>query len=145
MMQPQFNQASVEKQLIQWAAQNERKFILALSYLGEEFVNRARLINTYLDQTGNLRSSIGYVIAKDGKILRRNYDQVGDANEGVTKGMNLADEAAAEHPNGIVLIVTAGMQYALYVEAMGYDVLSGSVPNRSQVLNSFMQMMPKTA
>ena len=143
MMQPKFSQASVEKQLIQWAAKNERRFIIALSYLGEEFVNRARSISTYLDQTGNLRSSIGYVIAKNGRVLKRNYEQVLDGNEGVTEGLNLADKAAAEHPRGIILIVTAGMNYALYVESMGYDVLSGSIPNKSQILGEFMQMMKK--
>lgn len=65
-----------------------------------------------------------------------------DGNEGVTNGLNLADEAASEHSNGIVLIVTAGMQYALYVEAMGYDVLTGSIPNRQAVINSFVQILP---
>lgn len=141
MMQPKFNQASVEKQLIQWAAQNERKFITALSYLGEEFVNRARSVNTYLDQTGNLRSSIGWVIAKNGRVLKRNYTQILDGVDGIKSGLDLADRAASEHPQGIVLIVTAGMNYALYVESMGYDVLSGSIPNKSQVLGEFMQMI----
>lgn len=140
MMQAKFTEAQIEKQMLAWAANNEKQFIIALEYLGEEFVNRARSNNTYLDQTGNLRSSIGYVIAKNGRILKRNYKQLGDANEGVTMGMNLADEAVAEHSNGIVLIVTAGMKYGLYVETMGYDVLTGSIPNKSSVLNSFYQM-----
>ena len=112
-----------------------------MSYIGEEFVNKARTNNTYQDQTGNLRSSIGYVIAKNGRIIKRNFEQRGDANEGVTLGLNLADKAVAEYPNGIVLIVTAGMNYGLYVESMGYDVLTGSIPNRSQVLSSFYQMI----
>ena len=140
-MIPKFTTRQLEAQLISWAAKNERKFITALSYIGEEFVNKARSINTYQDQTGNLRSSIGYVIAKNGRVLRKNYKQVGGANKGVTKGLNLADKAAAEHSDGIVLIVTAGMEYGLYVESMGYDVLSGSIPNRSQVLSSFHQMI----
>ena len=140
-MIPKFTTRQLEAQLISWAAKNERKFIIALSYIGEDFVNKARSNNTYQDQTGNLRSSIGYVIAKNGKVLRRNYKQIGDGNKGVTDGLNLADKAAAEHPNGIVLIVTAGMEYGLYVESMGYDVLSGSIPNRSQVLSSFHQMI----
>jgi len=140
-MIPKFTTKQLEAQLISWAAQNERKFIIALSYIGEDFVNKARSNNTYQDQTGNLRSSIGYVIAKNGRILKRDYKQIGDGNKGVTDGLNLADKAAAEHPNGIVLIVTAGMEYGLYVESMGYDVLSGSIPNRSQVLSSFHQMI----
>ena len=140
-MTPKFTKKQLEAQIIAWSVKNERKFILALSYLGEEFVNKARSNNTYLDQTGNLRSSIGYVIAKNGRILKRNFNQIGGANEGVTLGLSLADKAAAEHPKGIVLIVTAGMNYGLYVETMGYDVLTGSIPNQSQVLNSFYQMI----
>ena len=140
-MIPKFTTKQLEAQLISWAAQNERKFIIALSYIGEDFVNRARSIDTYLDDTGNLRSSIGYVIAKNGRILKRNYKQVGEGNEGVTNGLNLADEAAAEHPRGIVLIVTAGMEYALPLESMNYDVLTGSIPSERQVLESFHQMI----
>jgi len=140
-MIPKFTTKQLEAQLISWAAQNERKFIIALGYIGEDFVNRARSIDTYLDDTGNLRSSIGYVIAKNGRILKRNYKQVGDGNEGVTNGLNLADEAAAEHPRGIVLIVTAGMEYALPLESMNYDVLTGSIPSERQVLESFHQMI----
>lgn len=142
MMRPQFTTSQIEQQIINFAANHERKFIQALSYIGEEFVNRARMINTYEDQTGNLRSSIGYVIAKNGYVIKRNYLEIMDGNEGVTNGLNLADEAASEHSNGIVLIVTAGMQYALYVEAMGYDVLTGSIPNRQAVINSFVQILP---
>lgn len=140
-MIPKFTTKQLEEQVINWFSQNERKFIIALGYIGEEFVNSARSVNTYLDQTGNLRSSIGYVIAKNGRILKRNYKQVGDGNKGVTEGLNLADKATAEHPTGIVLIVTAGMNYAIYVETMGFDVLTGSIPSRSQVINSFYQMI----
>ena len=140
-MIPKFTTKQLEAQLVNWAAQNERKFITALSYIGEEFVNKARSINTYLDDTGNLRSSIGYVISKNGIVIKRNYKQVGDANEGVTEGLNLADEVAAEHPRGIIVIVTAGMNYALPLETMGLDVLTGSIPSERQVLESFHQMI----
>jgi len=140
-MIPKFTTKQLEAQLISWAAQNERKFIIALSYIGEEFVNKARSINTYLDDTGNLRSSIGYVIAKNGRVIKRNYKQFGDGDKGVTDGLNLADKAAAEHPRGIIVIVTAGMNYALPLETMGLDVLTGSIPSERQVLSSFHQMI----
>ena len=140
-MRPQFKVSELEAQLINYAVNNENKFIAALSRIGDEFVNSARSTNTYQNDTFNLRSSIGYVIANNGVVVKRNYEQLGDANIGVTEGLNLADEVAAENSNGIVLIVTAGMNYALYVEAMGYDVLTGSIPNESQVLESFNQML----
>ena len=140
-MIPKFSTKQLEAQLISWAAKNERKFITALSYIGEEFVNKARSINTYLDDTGNLRSSIGYVIAKNGIVIKRNYEQVGDGNEGVAEGLNLADEVAAQYPTATIVIVTAGMNYALPLESMGLDVLTGSIPSERQVLESFHQMI----
>ena len=140
-MRPQFKVSELEAQLINYAVNNENKFIEALSRVGDEFVNSARSTNTYQNDTFNLRSSIGYVIANNGVVVKRNYEQLGDANIGVTEGLNLADEVAAENSNGIVLIVTAGMNYALYVEAKGFDVLTGSIPNESQVLESFNQML----
>ena len=42
--------------------------IYNLQYVGERCLNAARETNSYKDQTGNLRSSIAYVIASDGKI-----------------------------------------------------------------------------
>lgn len=48
----------------------EQQTIYNLSYVGERCLNEARSTNSYKDQTGNLRSSIGYVIVKDGKIVQ---------------------------------------------------------------------------
>lgn len=44
-----------------------------LQRTGEEFVKIARLEGNYIDHTGNLRSSIGYVIVKDGRIVGKNF------------------------------------------------------------------------
>ena len=41
-----------------------------LAYIGEMCLNRARQTDSYKDQTGNLRSSIGYVISFDGRIVK---------------------------------------------------------------------------
>lgn len=140
-MKPKFKLAELEAQIIDWGLENEKKFIIALRYIGEEFVNRARSIDTYKDRTSNLRSSIGYVVAKDGVILRRNYKQFRDAKLGVARGLNLAEQVVGEYPNGIILVVTAGMEYGLYVEAMNFDVLTGSIPNRGKLLDSFYKMI----
>ena len=50
-----------------------------MMYLGEKFVNKARLEGNYKDRTGNLRSSIGYIILLNGKIVNQNFS-------GKTKG-----------------------------------------------------------
>ena len=47
----------------------------------------------------------------------------GGAQEGAEVGKQYAQELAANHPTGYALIVVAGMNYAEYVSAKGYDVL----------------------
>ena len=72
----------------------------------------------YLDQTGNLTSSIGYVIVVDGAII----DEYGyssalpTATQGAEQGANYARQIASTFTEGIVVIISAGMNYAAYVE-----------------------------
>jgi hypothetical protein len=90
-----------------------------------DMVKRAKSTNTYIDRTGNLRSSIGYVLCINGVEVDSSFKGVGE--EGVRKGYELATRIAGNAgSNGIVAVVVAGMDYALYVEAKGYDVLTGS-------------------
>lgn len=96
-----------------------------------EMVNRAKAVNTYKDRTGSLRSSIGYVLYYDGQEIERHFEPTasenGSGGEGVKKGYDYARQIAESHGGrGIVAVVVAGMNYALYVEAKGYDVLTGS-------------------
>jgi len=74
----------------------------------------------YLDQTSNLRNSIGYVVVANGKIVVSNFD--GDDGD----GRKLANSLAKEIRNGYALIVVAGKNYASYVEAKGYNVISSA-------------------
>lgn len=89
---------------------------------GEQFISDARSIRTYQDQTGNLRSSIGYALFKDGQMLERSFP----GGDGTGSGTSLAEWVAERYPKGILLVVVAGMFYAKYVEAKSYDVLTGS-------------------
>ncbi|GAH74567.1 unnamed protein product, partial [marine sediment metagenome] len=105
--------------------------IWTLAMVGENFVNDARNIKTYKDQTGNLRSSIGYIIARDGNIIQENIE--GKA-EGRAQAKEIANEVLRENNKGFVLIVVAGMEYAAAVESKGYDVITGSVPAAKALL-----------
>lgn len=89
---------------------------------GEQFIADARSIRTYQDQTGNLRSSIGYALFKDGQLLESSFPG-GDVTG---SGSALAGNVAKDYQRGILLVVVAGMFYAQYVEAKSYDVLTGS-------------------
>ena len=97
-----------------------------LMYIGETVLNRARSTNSYKDRTGNLRSSIGYVIVKGRRIVSMSsFDTVKGGGEGSSTGKKLAEDLGAMFPNDYALVVVAGMNYAEYVEAMdNKDVLA---------------------
>lgn len=74
---------------------------------------------SYRDQTGNLRSSIGFIIVKDGKIKEHSgFSRVkSTATNAETEAMSFAEQlAASEDPSNFVLAIIAGMRYSGYVE-----------------------------
>lgn len=109
----------------------EKVLINTLAYIGEQCVNHARTVELpkgFRDQTGNLRSSIGYIIVKDGKTIQwSDFKQVKDGSEGSDSGKRFAESLAKKYRKGIALIVVAGMNYAYYVESYhNRDVLTSS-------------------
>ena len=107
----------------------QRLTIRALFYLGEQCVRVARDRTpelSWIDQTGNLRSSIGYIITHNGNIVQySDFKQVKQGSEGTKAGKDLATEIAKQFSNEYVLVVVAGMNYAEYVEARdNKDVLA---------------------
>lgn len=103
------------------------KIITTLMYVGEQCVNEARRNGSYLDQTGNLRSSIGYVVLHNGVAVSPiNFEQVKKGSKGTSKGEQFIKQLAAQYSKGYTLIVVAGMNYAAHVEARGLNVLASS-------------------
>ena len=106
--------------------------IAQLFYIGEECLANARANHLYLNQTGNLCSSIGYCVIVDGQIVhegewRETAGLQGDGKDGMQKGMEYLHKLATEQPTeGITFLMVAGMPYAQYVEAMSLDVLDTS-------------------
>lgn len=104
-----------------------RAVVRQLMVAGERVRNEAVERGSYRDRTANLRSSVGYVVLVDGRVVGGAFGQGGGGvHEGETEGRRLAEEVAREFPRGIVLIVVAGMRYASYVAARGYDVLDSA-------------------
>ena len=98
-----------------------------LSYIGEMAVNEARTAHTYKDQTGNLTSSIGYVVLRDGKPVKvGEFNKVLNADVGPEEGRSFALSLADSYQSGLTLVVVAGMKYAAYVVDKGYNVLDSS-------------------
>ena len=95
--------------------------VAALDYVGMECVAEMRSqgrYNDYTDRTGNLRSSTGYAVSKDGMIVKgsqfdvRNNGSVGSA-EGKSAAKSASDTVGKTQ---IGLVLVAGMNYAEYVE-----------------------------
>lgn len=96
-------------------------------YVGEQCLNAARQSQAYKDRTGNLRSSLGYVLAMDGKIIEQStFEVVSNGAAGAKSGIQYAKEIIRQYPEGIVLVVVAGMQYAVHVAALKGDVLDSA-------------------
>lgn len=106
----------------QYMANVEKSIINQFCYIGENCIAIARSTNSYKDQTGNLRNSIGYVVVNNGKVVT----QVTATGEGAERGREFMQELIKECHSGIYLIVVAGMNYATYVSAKGLDVLDSA-------------------
>ena len=121
----------IHKLLMKEANRVERLTIRALSYLGEQCVSRVRNRGgnkSWYDQSGNLRSSVGYVIAYNGSIIQySDFNQIKQGSEGVTVGKKLAEELVKRYSSDYVLVIVAGMNYAEYVERKdNKDVLAST-------------------
>lgn len=152
---PMFSDADLDRWYGIFTDKADEKILTLLKATGETFVKYAREIHTYEDVTGNLRSSIGYVIIQDGEeILSSEFEKVaghgensalvnfktkgggsvkfhakgksGDGGQGSLKGRQLAEAIALSYSKGMVVIGVAGMQYAAAVEAKGFDVVTGA-------------------
>lgn len=132
-IKPKFTKAQLKEILDKRKANLGQAILFRLQKIGETFVTNARNNGNYKDHTGNLRSSIGYVILKDGVQLFDNFKSfpAGDPTaKGVAVGsenaQNLIGDIAVAFPRGFVLIVVAGMEYAASVESKHFDVLTSS-------------------
>jgi hypothetical protein len=117
-IRPKFTQSDLDNMFAVKLARIEDAIMSRLQYIGETFVNNARANGTYNDITGNLRSSVCYVVLKNG--VKKSPGSIPE------KSRAHVAELVAEHSSGYVLIVVAGMDYAAAVESKGKDVLTAS-------------------
>ena len=134
--------AEIDRYIIGRVEAIKKAIVYNLCAVGEQVLNAARLTNSYKDQTGNLRSSIGYVVAVDGEIVQMSsFDTVKEGREGSRGGKEYAMQLVRDFPHGIVLIVVAGMNYASYVSAKGYDVLDSSELLADKLVPQMLQQL----
>lgn len=129
----------------------EKLTIRAISYLGEQCVIEAKdrpQDASWFDHSGNLRSSIGYVIVANGRIVQySDFNQVKQGSEGVKEGKELAEELARKYSSSYALIVVAGMNYAELVEAMDNKVVLASAElfARQEISNMMIKLKTQIA
>lgn len=114
------NSASVSSHFNDYLKRIDQAFQLVLADLGMELVALARTMHSYTDRTGNLTNSIGYAVIKSGNILTTGGMQGG---EGEAQSLDYIRTLASQLPQQYSLVIVAGMDYAAYVEAKGYNVL----------------------
>lgn len=118
----------------------ETATVYMLKYLGESLVVYAKDRHNYTDQSGNLTNSIGYVVVHNGKPVA--FGGLNQPGEGKDAGYKLAMEMAAKVSSTFSLIIVAGMNYAAYVEAKGYNVI---LPAELKAKTDFPATMKKLA
>ncbi len=131
-IKPNFTAADIRARMSRMLELRKKALIGQLFYIGEECLTQARSGHKYLNQTGNLCSSIGYCILDDGKIISEGEWKAvaggkGNGEEGMKQGAAFLHNLVSKQPaKGIVFMMVAGMPYAQYVEAMSLDVLDTS-------------------
>lgn len=125
-----FTKADVKKRIDAFLDMVEQKQIARLQRLGEMCLIEARNNKGYMMQTGALLSSTGYQVFVDGVAIHSQFDAASGAEseaaaKGIKTGQGIAEQIGKE-TKGIALVVVAGMNYAAYVEARGYNVLTSA-------------------
>lgn len=115
----------------------------ALQMLGSECVNKIRdrrQEESWFDQTGNLRSSIGMAVVNRGKIaVESAFKTILKGAKGSEEGRKYVESLAHLFADTYSLVVVAGMSYAEYVEAMeSKDVLASTEVWASKELKKYI-------
>ena len=121
-----------------------------LNYLGLLCIKRIRDRSgdeSWYDQTGNLRSSIGYAIYSYGrKQIESTFDSVLGSSEGSEKGRKMVADLASKYSDTYALVVVAAMEYADYVEAIdSKDVLASTEIYAKSEVSRYLEKAIKEA
>lgn len=147
-IKPNFTSAQIKQRFDAFLAMVKKKQIARLQRLGEMCLIEARNNKGYMMQTGALLSSTGYTIFVDGVALHSQFDAASGAESnaaqnGIKAGQALAEKVGKE-TKGVALVVVAGMNYAAYVEAKGYNVLSSAEHLAQRELPRMLEKLVQT-
>jgi hypothetical protein len=138
-----FSKSAIEKALLEHRNRIGAAVVMRLKFAGETFVTNARLNGSYNDITGNLRSSVGYIVATKGELIVENYQKVKSGSKGIEKAKAFVEKILKKYQHDYVLIAFAGENYAAHVEARGRDVITGSCLQLKKDLNQALAKFKK--
>jgi hypothetical protein len=128
-IKPKFNTSDIDNHVMREYEELENSLIETLQFVGEGFVADARAFTEsqggFGDITGNLRSSIGYFITKNGRVIVEDVkksEKGTDRKTGVSVAKSFID--SIKQGDGLRLYGVAGMEYAREVENKGKNVIS---------------------
>lgn len=141
--------ATFQQYLVERMDELKNQYLRGLIAAGVQTINYVRDRSgdmSWYDQTGNLRSSTGFVVLDDGVIVfQSGFETVKDGAEGSRIGKEFSELVASrteQFKQGLVLIVVAGMEYASYVEAMdNKDVLASSKPYANRIVQDLIKQL----
>ena len=121
-----------------------KEVVEAFKTVGEKCFEEARTNKTYKNDTGNLRSSVGYAVMRDGvAVIKGGFGLTLKGEKGIETG-NYELERLMARPfldEGVVLIVVAGMNYAAAVEAKNFNVLASAELLCEQLVPQLMKQL----
>lgn len=112
------------------------KHLSAVLHRAIELVRTKMLDKAYEDHTGNLNSSTGFIIYKDGRVVHQDFrlsDKGTDRQTGLQTGLNEALSELRE-TSGWGVVMVSGMEYASWVQSRGYEVVLGAAKNLDAAL-----------
>lgn len=142
-IKPTFQNGTVAAKVQEFQKRLESATVFLLQFMGEELTKYAREQHNYTDQTGNLTNSIGYAVVRNGKIV--NHGGEIKSGDGAAEGLKIAQKMAANASSSFSLLIVAGMNYAAYVEAKGYNVILPAELKAKADLPAYMQKLQAMA
>ena len=140
---PTFSSGVISEQVVQFKERLEGAMVFLLKYMGESLARYARDHHSYTDRTGNLTNSIGYAVVRGKEIVY--YGGSNQPGAGSEEALKTAMKMAATLTSQYSLIVVAGMNYAAYVEAKGYNVILPAELKAKTDFPAAMQKLKATA
>lgn len=137
--------SSIEDALRKKAEDDLNAIVYQLYAVGHDGVNYIRENHVYQDQSTNLTSSVGCAVVVDGAIVSvSDFEPVKPSGEeGSRMGRSYIESLAPQFPEGITLIMVAGMNYAAYVERRGIGGMTGGEIFVRQAVQDLLEDLKK--